>query len=93
MAMCDNFILFTAQNPEIQIAYFLKACAFCQLESYSEAFDTLRTLVVNVEVPMNEVYSLNAFVACKLVPPQLDQAVDSYNILIKNNPKDFKAVS
>lgn len=79
--------------PKDEEAHFLQACAWCQLQNYTQASDILQTSIALNSESSDRMFRLYAGVALNVMPPDYDSAADSYAQLLQRNPLDFESVS
>ena len=74
--------------------YYIKACALIKLNrDYEAAYDTLKMMMIQLEEPSDDSFRLFGCIAVKMRPKLFMEAVDSFDVLIRRNAKDFDAVS
>lgn len=61
-------------------------------KDYEAAYDTLKMMMIQLEEPRDDSFRLFGYIAVKMQPKLVMEAVDSFDVLIRRNPKDFDAV-
>lgn len=74
-------------------AYYIKACSFIHLnKDYEAAYATLKMMMIQTDYPRDDSFRLFGFIAVHLQPKLIVEAIDSFNVLIQRNPKNFSAL-
>ena len=74
--------------------YYLLACCLSTRKLYEQALHKLTLLFsVNDDAQKEEILRLNSFLCTKMDPPQYDEAIRRYNILVQKFPEDMNSVS
>jgi tetratricopeptide (TPR) repeat protein len=73
--------------------HYLLACCYTSKQQYESAFKQLSILFsVNGSAQIENVIRLNGFLCTKINPPQYDEAVLSFDLLVSKYPEDMNAV-
>ena len=74
-------------------AYYLLACCQSVSNEYEQALQTLSTLFgISDDAQLEHILRLNAFLCTRTVPPQFDEAILTYNILVQKCPEHMDSV-
>ena len=92
LVLTTSLIGLLAVNPRIEDSYFYKACSYCQLSDYENAFQSIKDSMIHVEESSNDMLKLFGRVAVARKPPLFDDAVHSFNMVIEKNEKNFDMV-
>jgi tetratricopeptide (TPR) repeat protein len=73
--------------------HYLLACCYSIKQQYESAFKQLSILFsVNEKARIENVIRLNGFLCMKINPPQYDEAILSFDLLVSKYPEDMNAL-
>ena len=91
-SLTDSYFITELDSSNID-AYYLLACCLSVSNEYEQALATLSALFgISDDAQLEHILRLNAFLCTRTVPPQFDEAILTYNILVQKFPEHMDSV-
>ncbi len=84
--------LLMTEHPIVEDGYYILCCCIARDRKWAEAYDLMKELMSNIEVPSANAYKLHGMICTKLPQPPLYECCYAMNAQYETQPYDMEAL-